>query len=142
MKVKYLSGDKQGQEAFLSYHEAQAALEAGAIEVLPDDPESDPNVVRTDKGVSGAMKGEQVTTLGNQTTETDASQQLRSGGATMMDTTAKEGEGSKADPAKMDEVRRSSVQTAEQRAARESGATTGAASTSGSKTSGKGGSKK
>lgn len=45
-RVKWLSGDSKGEEGFLGYHELQSALEAGAVEVLPDDPEKDQMVER------------------------------------------------------------------------------------------------
>lgn len=45
-RVKWLSGDRAGEEDSLGFHELQSALEAGAVEVLPDDPEKDPTVLR------------------------------------------------------------------------------------------------
>ncbi|WP_457091390.1 hypothetical protein [Microvirga sp. P5_D2] len=35
-KVKYLSGDQKGEVGYLGFHEMQAALQAGAIEVIND----------------------------------------------------------------------------------------------------------
>lgn len=36
MKVKHIAGDEKGQEAHLGFHEAQAALVAGAVEPLSE----------------------------------------------------------------------------------------------------------